>query len=71
MQLQLPLFPEGTHMISDGLGFYVKDDIVQYIVMACLPMRMVNLIINPSDLLPVILLIWAYARKPRCSVLFM
>lgn len=32
MQLQLPFFPEGTHMISDRLGFYVKGDIVQYIV---------------------------------------
>ena len=32
MQLQLPIFPAGTHMISDRLGFYVKDDIVQYII---------------------------------------
>jgi DNA-binding NarL/FixJ family response regulator len=32
MQLQLPIFPEGTHMISDRLGFYVKDNIVQYII---------------------------------------
>ena len=32
MQLQLPFFPEGTHMISDELGFYVKDNIVQYII---------------------------------------
>ncbi len=32
MQLQLPIFPEGTHMISNELGFYVKDNIVQYIV---------------------------------------
>ena len=32
MQLQLPIFPEGTHMISDRLGYYVKDNIVQYII---------------------------------------
>src|SRR6266542_2687628 len=32
MQLQLPFFPEGTHMISDRLGFYVKANIVQYII---------------------------------------
>lgn len=32
MQLRLPIFPVGTHMISDVLGFYVKADLVQYIV---------------------------------------
>ena len=32
MQLQLPLFAEGTRMISSCLGFYVKDDMVQYII---------------------------------------
>jgi hypothetical protein len=32
MQLQLPFFPEGTRMISDRLGFCVKDNIVQYII---------------------------------------
>ena len=31
MQLQLPLFPKGTAMISDCLGVYEKDDLVQYI----------------------------------------
>ena len=32
MQLQLPLFPTGCTLISDCLGVYEKDDIVQYIV---------------------------------------
>lgn len=32
MQIQLPLFPEGTKMISDNVGVYVKGKIVQYIV---------------------------------------
>ena len=32
MQLKLPLFPVGTRYISDCLGVYEKEDIVQYIV---------------------------------------
>ena|SRR6266542_2853949 len=32
MQLQLPLFPAGATMISDCLGVYEKDGLVQYIV---------------------------------------
>jgi hypothetical protein len=32
MQLQLPLFPRETKMISTKVGVYVKDDLVQYIV---------------------------------------
>lgn len=32
MQLQLPLFPTGCTLISDCLGVYEKDKIVQYIV---------------------------------------
>ena len=32
MQLQLPLFPIGSTLISDCLGVYEKDRIVQYIV---------------------------------------
>lgn len=32
MQLQLPLFPSGTTMISDCLGVYEQDGLVQYIV---------------------------------------
>lgn len=31
MQLRLPLFPAGTKMISDCLGVYEKDGIIQYI----------------------------------------
>ncbi len=31
MQLRLPLFPSGTKMISDCLGRYEQDGIVQYI----------------------------------------
>jgi hypothetical protein len=32
MQLKLPLFPTGTTLISDCLGVYEKEAIVQYIV---------------------------------------
>jgi transposase len=32
MQLQFPMFPEGTKLISDRLGVYEKDGMVQYIV---------------------------------------
>lgn len=32
MQLKLPLFPAGTTLISDCLGVYLKEGIVQYIV---------------------------------------
>ncbi len=32
MQLKLPLFPTGCTLISDCLGVYEKDDLVQYIV---------------------------------------
>jgi len=32
MQLQLPLFPSGCTLISDCLGVYEKDTLVQYIV---------------------------------------
>ncbi len=32
MQLKLPLFPTGTTLISDCLGVYEKESIVQYIV---------------------------------------
>ena len=32
MQLQLPLFPAGTSYISDCLGVYEKEGLVQYIV---------------------------------------
>lgn len=32
MQLQLPLFPSGTKLVSACLGVYEKDGIVQYIV---------------------------------------
>ena len=32
MQLQLPYFPKDARMISDCVGVYEKDDIVQYIV---------------------------------------
>ncbi len=32
MQLQLPLFPSGSKLISDCLGVYEKDGLVQYIV---------------------------------------
>ena len=32
MQLQLPLFPKEATMVSDTLGVYKKDGIVQYIV---------------------------------------
>lgn len=31
MQLLLPLFPKGTTMISDSVGVYTDDGIVQYI----------------------------------------
>src|SRR3990170_5517087 len=31
MQLQLPIYPKDTRMVSDCLGVYEKDDIVQYI----------------------------------------
>ncbi len=32
MQLQLPIFPIGTKMISDCLGVYETDGLIQYIV---------------------------------------
>ena len=32
MQLKLPLFPTGCILISDCLGVYEKDGLVQYIV---------------------------------------
>jgi hypothetical protein len=32
MQLQLPLFPREAKMVSDRLGVYEKDNIIQYIV---------------------------------------
>lgn len=32
MQLRLPLFPAGITLISDCLGVYTKDGLVQYIV---------------------------------------
>lgn len=32
MQLQLPIFPSGSKMISDCVGFYEQNGIVQYIV---------------------------------------
>lgn len=32
MQLKLPLFPSGCTLISDCLGVYEKDDLIQYIV---------------------------------------
>ncbi len=32
MQLQLPLFPSGCTLISDCLGVYEKEGLVQYIV---------------------------------------
>jgi len=32
MQLQLPLFPQDTKLISSCLGVYIKDGVVQYIV---------------------------------------
>ncbi len=32
MQLQLPLFPKDTTFISDCLGVYEQDNVVQYIV---------------------------------------
>jgi len=32
MQLQLPIFPRETKIVSDGVGIYRKDDIVHYIV---------------------------------------
>ena len=32
MQLQLPLFPSGTTLISDCLGVYEQEGLVQYIV---------------------------------------
>jgi hypothetical protein len=32
MQLQLPIFPKDTQMVSDQLGIYKKDGFVQYII---------------------------------------
>lgn len=32
MQLKLPLFPTGCTLISDCLGVYEKDELIQYIV---------------------------------------
>src|ERR1039457_1712028 len=32
MQLQLPLFPQSTKMVSDILGVYEQDDLIQYII---------------------------------------
>jgi hypothetical protein len=32
MQLQLPIFPRNTQMVSDQLGVYQTDGLVQYIV---------------------------------------
>jgi transposase len=32
MQLQLPLFPQSTLMVSDRLGVYEQDSFVQYII---------------------------------------
>lgn len=32
MQLQLPIFPCSTKMITPSLGFYLKDDIVTYLL---------------------------------------
>jgi len=32
MQLQLPIFPSSTVMITPSLGFYLKDDIVTYLL---------------------------------------
>ena len=71
MQLQLPIFPAGTHMISDRLGFYVKDDMVQYIINGLPAYAHGKSDHQSSGLSPVILLIWAYARRLRYSGLFM
>ncbi len=43
MQLQLPLFPSGTPLISDCLGVYKKGATLQYIVNG-LPVY-----VNPKD----------------------
>jgi hypothetical protein len=32
MQLKLPIFPQGTQMVSDQLGVYIQDGLVQYII---------------------------------------
>ncbi len=32
MQLQFPLFPKGAKMISDCVGVYEQDGLVQYII---------------------------------------
>ena len=32
MQLKVPLFPRGTKLVSDSLGVYLHDGLVQYIV---------------------------------------
>jgi predicted DNA-binding transcriptional regulator len=32
MQLQLPIFPKGTRLVSDDLGVYEHDELIQYIV---------------------------------------
>jgi len=32
MQLHLPIFPKGTKLISDRLGVYEQDGLIQYIV---------------------------------------
>jgi hypothetical protein len=32
MQLKLPIFPKGTQMVSDQLGVYIQDGLVQYII---------------------------------------
>jgi transposase len=31
-QLLLPLFPSGTHLITPSLGFYMRDDTVNYLL---------------------------------------
>ncbi|MGH2644409.1 MAG: hypothetical protein ACRDE2_10705 [Chitinophagaceae bacterium] len=31
MQLRLPIYPRGTKMISDCLGVYERDEVIQYI----------------------------------------
>ena len=55
MQLQLPLFPSGTKLISPCVGVYEQDGLLFNIsLMVCRFMRMARTIYRPSGSLSAI-----------------
>ncbi len=70
MQLKLPIFPATATLISDCLGVYEKEGLIQYIVNGLPVYAHAKGDLKAFGISPVILFISNFAERPMCSGVF-